>query len=115
MRALSLRHAGQAHALVEALALGKPLWIVVNPRVHAASTNSEVGVECQSGVCAGSSLPQVSHHSQCACQVKMRKHEIGVGLNAAAKPVKRLKISVGVQLSHADKHEPKKGTRIARG
>src|SRR5450631_1884834 len=115
MWALALRHAGHAHALVEALTPGKTHWIVAKPRVHAVSTNGEVGIECQSGIGAGSSLPQVSYHSQCASQVKMRERVTWIGLNATAKPVKRLKISVGVQLSHADKHEPEKCTRVARG
>ena len=44
----------------------------------------------------------------------MTERVIGIGLDATAKPVKRLKVSFGVQLSHTDKMEPKKGARIAR-
>src|SRR5215470_5345839 len=113
-KASTLWYASQAHTFIKALASGKPHWSVENPRVHAASTNGEVGIECKSGIGAGSSLTQVSHHSQRASQVKMREHVVGIGLNATTKPVKRLKISVGVQLRHSDKMEPKKGARIAR-
>src|SRR5436190_4899724 len=47
--------------------------------------------------------------------MKLREREIGVGLNAPTKPVECLKVCVGHQLGHPHNHEPKKGTRVARG
>jgi len=77
--------------------------------------DGEAAIKRQSDLGPRSCLLRVSHHRQGTSEVKVRKRVIGIGFNAPAKPVECLKVGFGHQLGHPDKHEPKKGARIARG
>lgn len=112
-RTSSLRHPGEAHTLIGALAAGEvDRMVAQGDRADAA--DGEVWIERKSCLHRGARLVQPTESRQSSGEIEMRDGIISICFQPPVQPRDRFGVGVQLHLGEAHPHHPTGGGRIAR-